>query len=156
MGEPAEKHEIVETEAEFKLPPPGTKTACTETQDRCPMREMLARLGDKWTILVVFTLAQAPGNRLRFSQLQKGIQGISQRMLTLTLRNLERDGALVRHFFPEVPPRVEYELTVLGMSLLVPVGKFVEWIEANWQKIEQSRTDFDTKNPAKEAKDLNS
>jgi len=151
MAEAAKKPEIVETTVDLKLPPPGTKTACTETHDRCPMREMLARLGDKWTILVVFTLAQAPGNRMRFSQLQKGIQGISQRMLTVTLRNLERDGALVRHFFPEVPPRVEYELTTLGMSLLVPVGKFVEWIESNWQKIEQSRKDFDDKNPEKDA-----
>lgn len=107
------------------------------------MRDMLARLGDKWTILVVFTLSQAPGARLRFSQLQKSIQGISQRMLTLTLRNLERDGVIERHFFAEVPPRVEYELTALGKSLLVPVGKLVEWIEGNWQKIEKSRAAFD-------------
>lgn len=126
----------------------GDVKTCSETADRCPMREMLARLGDKWTILVIFTLSQAPGTRLRFSQLQKSITGISQRMLTLTLRNLERDGAIVRHFFAEVPPRVEYELTALGKSLLVPVGHLVEWIEANWQKIEGARSSFDEKNRA--------
>jgi len=126
----------------------GEVKTCSETADRCPMREMLARLGDKWTILVIFTLSQAPGTRLRFSQLQKSITGISQRMLTLTLRNLERDGAIMRYFFAEVPPRVEYELTDLGKSLLVPVGHLVEWIESNWQKIEGARKDFDGKNQA--------
>ena len=125
------------------------KTPCEETGDKCPMRDMLARLGDKWTILVVFTLSTAAGQRLRFSQLQKAITGISQRMLTLTLRNLERDGVVKRHFFPEVPPRVEYELTSLGKNLLVPIGHLVGWIEGNWQKIEKSRADFDAKKPPK-------
>lgn len=104
---------------------------------------MLTRLGDKWSILTIHTLAQAPGQRLRFSALLKGIQGISQRMLTTTLRNLERDGAVRRHYFPEVPPRVEYELTALGKSLLGPVQALMVWVEANWGEISAARATFD-------------
>lgn len=110
---------------------------------KCPIREMLTRLGDKWSILTIHTLAQAPGQRMRFSALLKGIQGISQRMLTTTLRNLERDGAVKRHFFPEVPPRVEYELTALGRSLLGPVQALMVWVEANWGEISAARATFD-------------
>ncbi|RYG70791.1 transcriptional regulator, partial [bacterium] len=84
----------------------------------CAPQSVLARLGDKWTILVMSYLAVAPGHKLRFSELKRGIEGITQRMLTLTLRNLQRDGLLVRHYFPEVPPRVEYELTPMGASML--------------------------------------
>jgi DNA-binding HxlR family transcriptional regulator len=80
----------------------------------CAPNGVLARLGDKWTILVMSHLAVAERHRLRFSALRSGIEGITQRMLTLTVRNLERDGLLVRHYFPEVPPRVEYELTEMG------------------------------------------
>ncbi len=114
---------------------------------RCPLRELLTRLGDKWSILVIHTLAFAPGMRLRFSQLMKAIPGISQRMLTTTVRNLERDGILKRHIFPEIPPRVEYELTPLGKKLLTPVEAFVTWIEGNWAEIEKAREDFDNTHP---------
>ena len=109
----------------------------------CAPHEVLARMGDKWTILVMSLLALAPGNRLRFSEIKSGVKGISQRMLTMTLRNLERDGLLTRHYFPEVPPRVEYELTTMGRSMLPALEGFTAWIRANWPAIEASRRDYD-------------
>lgn len=112
----------------------------------CPLRGLLTRLGDKWTILVIHALARAPGNCARFSELRRGIVGISQRMLTATLRNLERDGILTRKVYPVVPPRVEYTLTPLGMNLLQPVQALVGWVEGNWEKIEKSRILFDAAN----------
>ncbi len=109
----------------------------------CAPHDLVARLGDKWTILVLSLLAIAPGNRLRFSQIRYGVEGISQRMLTLTLRNLERDGLLVRHYHAEVPPRVEYELSAMGRSLLDPVAAFAGWIRSHWPSIEQARKAYD-------------
>jgi DNA-binding HxlR family transcriptional regulator len=88
-------------------------------------------------------LASAPGHRARFSQLQKMVEGISQRMLTTTLRQLERDGLLSREVFPEVPPRMEYELTGLGLSLLQPMRNLVLWIGNNWESIKRAREVFD-------------
>ena len=109
----------------------------------CAPNGVLARLGDKWTILVMSHLAVASGHRLRFSALKRGIEGITQRMLTLTLRNLERDGLLVRHYFPEVPPRVEYELTEMGASMLPALEGFTSWIRDNWPRIEECRRAYD-------------
>ena len=77
--------------------------------------------------------------------MKRAIPGISQRMLTTTLRNLERDGILVRHFFPEIPPRVEYELTPLGKSLMLPIGELVQWIRRNWVTIQKAQDEFDKK-----------
>ena len=111
----------------------------------CAPHNVLARLGDKWTILVVSLLSLAPENRLRFSEIKRGITGISQRMLTLTLRNLERDGLLVRHYFPEVPPRVEYELSTMGKSILPALEGFTNWIGSNWPAIEDARQNFDSR-----------
>lgn len=111
----------------------------------CAPNSVLARLGDKWTILVMSHLALAPSHQLRFSELKKGIEGITQRMLTLTLRNLERDGLLLRHYFPEVPPRVEYQLTDMGASMLPALEGFTGWIRENWPKIEACRQTFDAK-----------
>ena len=88
-------------------------------------------------------LAVASGHRLRFSELMQGIEGITQRMLTLTLRNLERDGLLARHYFPEVPPRVEYELTVMGASMLPALEGFTSWIRDHWPRIEECRRAYD-------------
>lgn len=110
----------------------------------CAPHDVLARLGDKWTILVMSLLSLAPEERLRFSEIKNGARGISQRMLTLTLRNLERDGLLVRHYFPEVPPRVEYELSTMGKSLLPALEAFTGWIRSSWPAIEQARRDFDS------------
>src|SRR5271154_6933443 len=93
----------------------------------CEFKSLLDRVGDKWSLLLIAMLEQAPGQRSRFSELKRAIPGISQRMLTTTLRNLERDGMLSRHFFPEIPPRVEYELTPLGKGLMAPLRGFFNW-----------------------------
>jgi DNA-binding HxlR family transcriptional regulator len=106
-------------------------------------RELLTRVGDKWSILLVVMLARTPRNRARFSELQRLVDGISQRMLTTTLRNLERDGFLTREVFPEVPPRVEYELTALGVGLLHPMQHLVQWVGGNWAAIKEARERFD-------------
>jgi DNA-binding HxlR family transcriptional regulator len=117
----------------------------TEKVGVCPLRELLTRLGDKWSVLLILTLARMPEKRGRFSELKKNIPGISQRMLTATVRNLERDGILKREMFAEVPPRVEYELTELGTSILNPMKEIVVWIEGNWSTISNSREIFDEK-----------
>ena len=103
----------------------------------------MARLGDKWTSSVVWLLADAPDRRLRFSALRNGVDGITQRMLTVTLRGLERDGLVERHYFPEVPPRVEYELTDLGIGMFQALEGFVDWLRRSWPRIEDARREFD-------------
>ena len=100
---------------------------------------------------MIHALAEAPKNRARFSELKRGISGISQRMLTATLRNLERDGILTREVFPVIPPRVEYTLTALGRDILHPVQSLVGWVESHWEKIEKSRAAFDAMNTANKA-----
>jgi DNA-binding HxlR family transcriptional regulator len=112
----------------------------------CPIRDLLARIGDKWSMLVITSLARAPDNCARFSELMREVGGISQRMLTTTLRYLERDGIVTRRIYGEVPPRVEYTLTPRGQELLVPITNLVRWIEGEWPEIEKSRIDYDSKN----------
>ena len=102
--------------------------------------EVLARVGDKWSVLVVTRLGGGP---LRFNELRRSIGGISQRMLTLTLRGLERDGLITRTVFPTVPPRVEYGLTGLGRDLLQPVSGLSDWALRNQAKIARARDQFD-------------
>src|SRR5262245_54077757 len=109
----------------------------------CEFREMLDRVGDKWSLLVIAMLEQRPAQRGRFSDLKRSIPGISQRTLTATLRSLERDGLLIREVFPEVPPRVEYELTSLGKRFMEPVRTFVTWLQMNWSSIRTARDAFD-------------
>lgn len=109
----------------------------------CAPGSVLARLGDKWTILVISFLSLYPDTPMRFGALRRGIPDISQRMLTLTLRNLERDGLLLRHYYPELPPRVEYSLTERGRSMLEPLEGFTRWIRNTWQDIEASRRAYD-------------
>lgn len=109
----------------------------------CAPHSVLARLGDKWAILVISILALSPEEALRFSEIKNGISGISQRMLTLTLKNLVRDGLVKRHYFREMPPKVEYELTELGRTMLPALEGFTFWIRENWQTIERSREQFD-------------
>jgi DNA-binding HxlR family transcriptional regulator len=120
---------------------------CDANQDGgiCPLRELLTRLGDKWSVLLILTLSKMSQQRGRFSEIKRSIPGISQRMLTATLRNLERDGILQREMFAEVPPRVEYQLTELGVSILNPMKEIVVWIEGNWSTIRSSRTEFDNR-----------
>ena len=109
----------------------------------CAPGSVLARLGDKWTILVISLLSLSPDTPMRFGALRRGIPDISQRMLTLTLRNLERDGLVARHYYTELPPRVEYELTPRGHSMLKPLAGFTDWIRDTWQDIEASRREYD-------------
>ena len=104
------------------------------------MSEVLARVGDKWTVLVVGTLGDGPK---RFNELCRAVGSISQRMLTLTLRALERDGLVTRTVFPTIPPRVDYELTRLGHSLLDPVSSLSLWARRNRAAIEAARRQFD-------------
>lgn len=108
-----------------------------------PSNGVCARLGDKWTVLVLWRLSVAPERRLRFSAIKSEIDGITQRMLTLALRNLERDGLVARHYFPEVPPRVEYELTEMGAGILKALEGLNFWIQDNLPRIEQSRRFYD-------------
>ncbi|KAB0671705.1 helix-turn-helix transcriptional regulator [Oryzomonas sagensis] len=114
-------------------------------KDPLAVRELLTKVGDKWTIFLILALAKIHGNRARFSELEKSIPHISQRMLTVTLRNLERDGLVIRELFPEVPPRVEYELTDLGKSLLRPMEVLFDWVSGNWEAVRRSQSAFDTK-----------
>jgi DNA-binding HxlR family transcriptional regulator len=110
------------------------------------VREVLGRVGDKWSVL---TIARLGTGTHRFSRLRREIDGISQRMLTVTLRNLERDGLVSRQVFPEVPPRVEYTLTGLGVSLHETIHGLVQWSEDHTTEIQQARTRYDrTTEPA--------
>lgn len=113
--------------------------------DPAAVRELLTKVGDKWSIFLILSLARLLGNRARFSELEKTIPGISQRMLTLTLRNLERDGLITREVFPEIPPRVEYELTRLGKSLLRPVQGLMNWVATNWEQVKRAQSRFDAR-----------
>ncbi len=106
------------------------------------IRGILDRIGDKWTLLVVATL---DGERLRFTELQQRIPGISQRMLTLTLRHLERDGLVARTAFAEVPPRVQYELTATGRTLIEPAVTLAEWAVEHNPDIEASHQAYDSR-----------
>ena len=113
--------------------------------DSCPVREVLNRVGDKWSVFIVGLLADGPK---RFSELRRTIEGISQRMLTLTLRGLERDGLVTRTVYPTIPPRVEYQLTELGRTLQKPIQSLAKWAQGNREKIQQSRNRFDARSPA--------
>lgn len=107
----------------------------------CPTRQVLDRIADKWTMLVVLALQQQ--GTLRFSQLRREIEGVSPKMLTQTVRALERDGMLCRTVIPTVPVTVTYELTGLGHRLGVVVSKVREWAYANIEQIEAARFEFD-------------
>jgi DNA-binding HxlR family transcriptional regulator len=104
------------------------------------VRELLDRVGDKWSLLIIGSLHGGP---LRFTALQQAAGSISQRMLTLTLRHLQRDGLITRTVYPEVPPRVEYELTDLGHGLLEPALRLVNWAADHAELIQKYRDDFD-------------
>jgi len=115
---------------------PGDK----HVRGECPaVREVLNRVGDKWSVLVVALLGDG---KKRFSELRRTIEGISQRMLTLTLKGLERDGLVTRTVYPTIPPRVEYELTRLGRSLLIPIKQLGDWAAQNREKIQSAREKY--------------
>lgn len=106
----------------------------------CPSRRLLDRIGDRWTVLIVGALDPGPQ---RFSALAGKVGGISQKMLTQTLRSLERDGLVTRTVYPVVPPRVEYELTALGRSLQEPLRALEEWAVANMDDVRVHQQDYD-------------
>ena len=110
------------------------------SEDCRAVSAVLQRVGDKWTVLVVSMLGNGP---MRFNELRHAIGGISQKMLTTTLRSLERDGFATRTVFPTIPPRVDYELTDLGRELLVPVTVLADWARANTGRINAAREQFD-------------
>lgn len=122
------------TLSDIDFPTPG------EGDDCRLVREILDLVGDKWTLYIIATLKDGP---VRFNELRRRIDGISQRMLTINLRGLERDGLVKRTLFPTIPPRVDYELTDVGRSLLAPVMALVTWANANQENISGARARYD-------------
>lgn len=121
------------------------ESAVAPLSERCPIRGVLDKLGDKWSMLVILELSA--GER-RFSHIRRQIPDISQKMLTQTLRILQRDGLVQREVFPTVPPAVSYGLTAMGESLLEPFGALVAWADRNHPAVLASRADFAAKMPA--------
>lgn len=130
------------TTAESAGPITAYEGSCAAAGDGSAVREVLDRVGDKWSLLVVATLRKG---RLRFTELQRHIPGVSQRMLTRTLRQLERDGLVARTVHAEVPPRVEYELTELGGTLLRLAIALGDWAIENQPRIEAARAEYDAR-----------
>ena len=127
--------------AHIDVPAPG---GLSQTQSCRSVSDVLARVGDKWSVLIVMLLGQGPR---RFNELKRLVGGISQRMLTLTLRGLERDGLVTRTMFPTIPPRVDYALTPLGHSLRTPVQALGDWAFAHQAEIAEARHAFDRRSP---------
>jgi len=119
-------------------PPPHS----LDDHDCRGVASVLARVGDKWSVFVIMMLGDGPK---RFNELKRMVGGISQRMLTLTLRGLERDGLVTRTVFPTIPPRVDYELTDLGRGLSQPVKALGEWAASHQDQIEAARSRFDAR-----------
>ncbi len=114
-----------------------------DVREGCEVRQILDRVADKWSLLVVALLER---RTMRFSELRREIDGVSQRMLTVTLRNLERDGLVQRTVYPVVPPRVEYRLTELGCTLLGTIQSLVDWTERHQEQVALARAAFDARN----------
>lgn len=110
--------------------------ATYELQELCPVRDVLDRIGDRWTVLI---LSELDSGTMRFSAIKRAIPDISQRMLSQTLRHLEADGLVARTVYPTIPPRVDYELTALGRSLIVPLRGLVAWAEQNHAAVKAAR-----------------
>lgn len=120
---------------------PGHSSVPDPASPSCrAVADILSRIGDKWTVLIVVTLGGGPR---RFNEIKRLLNGISQRMLTLTLRGLERDGLVTRTVTPSIPPRVDYELTDLGRDLLGPVGELGAWAQRHQACITAARRRFD-------------
>jgi len=113
-----------------------------DTREDCEVRQILDRIADKWSLLVIALLDR---RTLRFNELRREIDGISQRMLTVTLRQLERDGLVRRTVYPVVPPRVDYELTPLGVTLHETIQAFVVWTERHQNEIAAARSRYDAR-----------
>lgn len=111
-----------------------------DMREDCDVRQILDRVADKWSLLVIALLAE---KTMRFGELVREIDGVSKKMLTVTLRNLERDGLIHREMFPEIPPRVEYRLSPLGHTLLGTIQSLVGWVEEHQTQVAQARASFD-------------
>ncbi|MBY5837433.1 helix-turn-helix transcriptional regulator [Rhizobium leguminosarum] len=122
------------TLSDIEFPTPSEDADCRA------VREILDRIADKWSLYIFVALKDGP---VRFNALRRQINGISQRMLTITLRQLERDGLISRTLFPTIPPRVDYELTAIGRSLVAPVMALVTWADSNRDVIEEARRQYD-------------
>ncbi|WP_329281804.1 winged helix-turn-helix transcriptional regulator [Streptomyces sp. NBC_00691] len=116
-----------------------------DTREDCEVRQILDRVADKWSLLVIALLDRRV---LRFTELKRAIDGVSQRMLTVTLRQLERDGLVKRTVHPVVPPRVEYELTPLGRTLHTTIRSLVTWTEQHQNEVAAAREEYDTREAA--------
>jgi len=114
-----------------------------EHHEFCPVRDIMDRFSDKWSFLAILNLGNS--GKIRFNELKGKIDGISQRMLTVTLRSLERDGLITRKIYAEVPPRVEYELTQLGRGLLQQIVELARWASDSMDEIVRARMDYDSK-----------
>ncbi|EPX78428.1 winged helix-turn-helix transcriptional regulator [Salipiger mucosus] len=130
-GNHDDSHAVLQRIAGYRgAPPPGA----------CPVRDVLDRVGQKWTLLILAGLETGPA---RFSALQRAVGDISKRMLTQTLRQLERDGLISREVFPTKPPSVEYALTPLGRSALAPIAALMDWAETHHDRIRDARAAYD-------------
>lgn len=138
--------EVLMTPFKKGFPEPNAKSeavrACTA------MADILNRIGDKWSVMIVGYLAR---KTMRFNELRNAIGGISQRMLTLTLRNLERDGLVTRTVYPEIPPRVEYQLTELGRTLTEPLDALWVWASEHQDEVRAARERYDSGRAESEA-----
>jgi DNA-binding HxlR family transcriptional regulator len=116
--------------------------AVVSERSPCRAREVLQRVGDKWSVLVIDLLGQGT---MRFTELHRAIDGITARMLTVTLRGLERDGIVTRTIHPVIPPRVEYALTPMGRTLLDTIGQLVDWTDSHLPEIQAARVAYDAR-----------
>ncbi|GAB3832006.1 winged helix-turn-helix transcriptional regulator [Dactylosporangium cerinum] len=126
-----------------RVPNTDVREPVNAATDTCQLRDVLDRVGDKWSVLVMALLADGPR---RYSELQRAVDGISQRMLTLTLRSLERDGLITRSVTPTSPPRVDYALTPVGETLAVEVSSLMRWAEQHRAYVANARLWYDASN----------
>jgi len=130
------------TNVDYQLIMMGDNLKKFSITEKCPVRNVLDRFGDKWSILVLMVLGEV--DKMRFNVIHKTIVDISQKMLTVTLRSLEADGLIKRTIYPEIPPRVEYEITERGKSLLTHINNLAAWAEENMPDIIDSREKFNS------------
>jgi DNA-binding HxlR family transcriptional regulator len=126
-------------------PAAGNEPAAVSEPSSCRAREVLQRVGDKWSVLAIDLLGQGT---MRFTELHRAVDGITARMLTVTLRGLERDGIVTRTIHPVIPPRVEYALTPMGRTLLDTIGQLVTWTDTHLPEIEAARAAYDARHAA--------
>ena len=134
------KDKLSEVDARYKR----WQTRSTDPSG-CPVRDVLNHIASKWTTLILVALATGP---LRFGAINRALPDISKRMLTQSLRELERDGMITRHVFPTKPPSVEYRLSALGQSMLRPLADLVDWADASHAEIRRARAEYDAAAPS--------